>query len=136
MLILSDPEIIKQVTVKDFDHFIDHRSLFPSADEVNDPPLFSRSLIGLKGQKWRNMRSTLSPAFTGSKMRQIFQLIVECGEEMVKCIKAEAEKKKKYVPEIKDLFNRFTNDVIATSAFGIKVFIKCTLATRLFFHNL
>ena len=118
---LSDTEIIKQVTVKDFDHFIDHPSLFEISDDAKDAPVFLRSLFGLKGQKWRNMRSTLSPAFTRSKMRQIFQLVVECGEEMVKCIKEETGKTEKYVPEMKDLFSRFTNDVIATSAFGIKV---------------
>ena len=124
---LSDPEIIKHITVKDFDHFIDHRTFFPTDDDKKDIPMFSRSLIGLKGQKWRNMRSTLSPAFTGSKMRQLFQLIVECGEEMVESVKAETINHKKYVPEMKDLFHRFTNDVIATSAFGIKVLKKFVL---------
>lgn len=34
------------------------------------------------GQKWRDMRGTLSPAFTSSKMRQMFVHVAECGEQM------------------------------------------------------
>lgn len=66
------------------------------------------------------MRATLSPAFTGSKMRQMFQLIVECSEEATAIMLKEASNGQ-YVPEMKDICTRFTNDVIATSAFGIKV---------------
>lgn len=76
----------------------------------------------LRGQRWRDMRTTLSPAFTGSKMRQMFQFVVECSEQTVKILQKECqESTKQYAPEMKDVFTRFTNDVIATSAFGIKV---------------
>lgn len=74
----------------------------------------------LRGQRWRDMRATLSPAFTGSKMKQMFQLVVECSEETIKFLKQESMNKQ-LVPEMKDLFTRFTNDVIATAAFGIEV---------------
>lgn len=86
-------------------------------------PLFGNSLFMLKGQKWRDMRSTLSPAFTGSKTRQMFQLVVDCSEETIKVLQSEAVNSgsKPYVPELKDLFSRCTTDVIATSAFGIQV---------------
>jgi len=36
----------------------------------------------LTGQKWKDMRSTLSPAFTSSKMRNMFVLITECGKQL------------------------------------------------------
>lgn len=92
-------------------------------------PLFGKSLFMLTGQRWRDMRATLSPAFTGSKMRQMFQLIVECSEQATKIIVKEAnESKTPMVRDMKDLFTRFTSDVIATTAFGIKV---CTA----FNHN-
>lgn len=100
-------------------------------------PLFGNSLFMLKGQKWRDMRSTLSPAFTGSKTRQMFQLVVDCSEETIKMLQSEADASgsKPYVPELKDLFSRCTTDVIATSAFGIQVrrkkwyMVFCTQAT-------
>lgn len=117
IIVLKDPEIIKQLAVKDFDSFIDHRVVI---DEKLDS-LFGNSLITLRGQKWRDMRATLSPAFTGSKMRQMFQLISVCGDNLAKYFLKEAEKTDKLEYEMKDIFTRFANDVIATSAFGIQV---------------
>lgn len=78
-MLIRDPEIIKQVGVKDFDHFLDHRV---KIDEVIEP-MFGRNLFSLRGQKWRDMRATLSPAFTGSKMRSMFGLVTECAENLV-----------------------------------------------------
>lgn len=52
IIMMKDPEIIKEVTVKYFDNFTDHSSF--AIDELD--PLFSRNLFGLRGQKWREYR--------------------------------------------------------------------------------
>lgn len=84
--------------------------------------MLGKTLFMLSGQKWRDMRSTLSPAFTGRKMRQMFELVIECAEESTTMLLKESKKSSNpFVPDMKDLFTRFTNDVIATTAFGIKV---------------
>ncbi|XP_023717552.1 cytochrome P450 9e2 isoform X2 [Cryptotermes secundus] len=128
IILLRDPELIKMVTVKDFEHFVDRGVRI--SEEVE--PLFGKGLFSLKGQRWKDMRSTLSPAFTSSKMKNMFVLITECGKQLTdfleKCIndknmtiegcKIEREGNILAV-EMKDLFTRYTNDVIATSAFGI-----------------
>lgn len=80
IVLVNDPELIKQITVKDFDHFIDHRFTI----DPNVEPMFGRNLVSIKGNKWREMRATLSPAFTGSKMRNMFFLVTECAEELIK----------------------------------------------------
>ncbi|CAD7083922.1 unnamed protein product [Hermetia illucens] len=116
-LMIASPEIIKQVTVKDFDSFLNHRFIFNPEDE----PILGNSLFVLKDQKWRDMRTTLSPAFTGSKMRLMFQLMDECGHNARKFLKSEAKGKGPIEMELKDFFTRFTNDVVATCAFGIQV---------------
>ena len=46
-------------------------------------------------QRWREMRNTLSPAFTGSKMRNMFQFFDKCGEQMVEYV----EKQLKNLPD-------------------------------------
>ncbi|KAL1509586.1 hypothetical protein ABEB36_004298 [Hypothenemus hampei] len=44
-LVLKDPELIKQITIKDFDHFTDHRAFVnPKAE-----PLWSNNLFALSG---------------------------------------------------------------------------------------
>lgn len=42
---IRDPQLIRNVLVKDFDHFVDHVSMGdPKAD-----PLFAKNLLSLKG---------------------------------------------------------------------------------------
>jgi cytochrome P450 family 9 len=67
------------------------------------------------------MRTTLSPAFTGSKMRQMYEFVAKVGQQSADTIKDQIEAKGDNVFEFKELATRFTVDVIATSAFGIEV---------------
>ncbi|KAL9703491.1 hypothetical protein quinque_007009 [Culex quinquefasciatus] len=68
----------KKIAVKDFDHFVDHTGMTGASEAVeNSHMLVTNTLVALRGNKWRDMRATLSPAFTGSKMRQMFTLIAE-----------------------------------------------------------
>jgi cytochrome P450 family 9 len=46
-LLIRDPELIKMVTVKDFEHFLDHQA--PISEEAE--PLFGRALFNLKGEQ-------------------------------------------------------------------------------------
>jgi cytochrome P450 family 9 len=129
MYLVRDPELIKYVTVKDFEHFVDLPIFIPEDIE----PILTKGLQALKGQKWKDMRSTLSPAFTSSKMKMIFTLISETSKQLTvhleNCLreqKAAAEDKPMADSadtlslDLKDLFTKFTNDVIATAAFGIQ----------------
>nr|XP_015838170.1 PREDICTED: cytochrome P450 9e2-like [Tribolium castaneum] len=115
MLVLRDPELIKQITVKDFDLFMNHKGFIPPDCE----PLMGKVLILLTDQKWKDMRNTLSPAFTSSKMKYMFGLISESAQRFT----GHFSKKNDNVItiEMKDIFSRFTNDVIANTAFGVEI---------------
>lgn len=112
-----DVEFIRQITIKDFDHFEDHIGFIDSESDT----LFGKSLFMLNGQNWRDMRATLSPAFTGSKMRRMFELVVECADDMTKYLVEDAKQGKSIRWEMKGLFSRYTSDIIASCAFGLKV---------------
>nr|AKZ17700.1 cytochrome P450 monooxygenase CYP9Z62 [Tenebrio molitor] len=113
-LVITDPDLIKQIAVKDFDHFVDH-PVFVSEDV---DPLWGKNLVALTGQGWREMRTTLSPAFTSSKMKYMFSLISQSGEQFVNHFLKKNEDL--ITVEMKDTLTRFTNDVIANTAFGIE----------------
>jgi cytochrome P450 family 9 len=49
-LILKDPELVKQITVKDFDHFVDHNTFL--SEEVD--PLWGKNLFALTGNEISN----------------------------------------------------------------------------------
>ncbi|GBP26430.1 Cytochrome P450 9e2 [Eumeta japonica] len=117
-IIIRDPEVIKLIGVKAFDHFCDHRNFASKSD-----PVFAKSLFGLRGQKWRDMRSTLSPAFTGSKLRGMVPLMQDCSKNLVRYLKTEVCKSEEGYLDVdtKELFTRYANDVIATCAFGLEV---------------
>lgn len=113
VLLIRDPELVKQVTVKDFDVFPDHTRVIP----IDAEPLFSKNLFNmLHDEGWHDMRATLSPTFTASKMRTIFTLMRQCSEQFVNYYKQSEDN---VSVDLKDSFTRFANDVIGTSAFGV-----------------
>ncbi|XP_018354002.1 PREDICTED: cytochrome P450 9e2-like [Trachymyrmex septentrionalis] len=115
IIMLRDPELIKSVTLKHFDMFMDHISF---VDE-NQDPVFGKNLAALRGERWREIRSILSPAFTSSKMKSMYKLMFNCGVDFGSYLAQLSPEER--IMEIKDVFTRFTNDVIATCAFGVKV---------------
>lgn len=112
-LFLRDPELIKQVTIKDFENFVD-RFQFVSADV---DPLWAKSLFLLRGDEWKRMRATLSPSFTSSKMKGMFGLVKECAENFVGFF--EKHRSETESVNLRDAFTRYANDVIASAAFGV-----------------
>ncbi|XP_011704040.1 PREDICTED: cytochrome P450 9e2-like [Wasmannia auropunctata] len=114
-VLLRDPELIRDIMVKDFEYFPDHRSF---VDE-NVEPLFGKNIFSLRGDRWREMRTTLSPSFTASKMKFMFDLISKCSHDFVDYFVDHPEICNAI--ETKGAFRRYTNDVIATAAFGISV---------------
>lgn len=94
---IKDPELVKQLTVKDFDHFTDHRSFVDPESE----PIWGNNLFSLEGnslgaessaileissflgQRWKDMRATLSGSFTSSKIKHMFDVINEAAGKFV-----------------------------------------------------
>ncbi|XP_017078765.2 LOW QUALITY PROTEIN: cytochrome P450 9b2 [Drosophila eugracilis] len=119
MITLNDPELIKKVCVKDFDHFPNHQ-LFISSNER----LLNDMLSVMRDQRWKHMRNTLTPVFTAAKMRNMFTLMNESFAECLqhlKTSKAAVKNEKGFEVDMKVLCNKLSNDIIATTAFGLKV---------------
>ncbi|XP_059057973.1 cytochrome P450 9e2-like [Achroia grisella] len=118
-IMLRDLDLVKKITIKDFEYFLDHRVF---VDDKLDP-FFGRNLFALKGQEWKDMRTTLSPAFTSSKIRLMVPFMNEVGNQMIQALKAKIKDSGvDYIDiESKDLATRYANDVIASCAFGLKV---------------
>ncbi|XP_052740073.1 probable cytochrome P450 9f2 [Bicyclus anynana] len=113
IIMIRDPELTKAITVKDFDHFVNHKEFI--SEEIE--PLFGGSLVMMKGERWHDMRTTLSPAFTGSKMRKMLPFMTEISSNIVRHLKDRINED----IDVEDLIRRYTNDVIASAAFGLQV---------------
>lgn len=113
--VIRDPELINTIAIRNFDNFCDHRNFVD-----DNEPMAGKNLFGLRGDHWREMRKLLSPAFTSSKMKMMFGLMCECAENFTNFIVKESGKIGKTY-NMKDMLCRYTNNVVATCAFGISV---------------
>lgn len=106
--VIRDAELFKQITIKDFDHFEDHLGFVDDSIDT----LWGNILFLMKGEKWRQIRVTLSPTFTGSKMRQMFKLVAECADDVVKHVLLKSEMGATINMEMKDFFSRYTDGFV------------------------
>lgn len=112
--LILDLELLKRVFVKDFANFQD-RGLF--VNEQDDP--LSAHLFAIEGEKWRNLRTKLTPTFTSGKMKMMHGTILSVAERFkVHLQKVTAEQSPEV--ELKELLAQFTTDVIGNTAFGIE----------------
>lgn len=116
VLMLRDAELIKNVMVRDFEHFVDRPSL-----RTRNPPYIQNMLLNLKGQHWKNVRALMTPAFSSGKLKFMENMVNQCGSQMTAFLqKNVGDKGGSAELEMKELFGRFTLDVIATCAFGVQ----------------
>lgn len=113
-ILIRDPEVVRQVFIKDFTTFHD-RGLY--CDEQRDP--LSGHLFSLPGDKWRKMRAKLSPTFTSGKLKAMFSTLIDCGGPLDAFVAKVAAKEGTL--EVRELLAQYTTNIIASVAFGIEV---------------
>ena len=112
-LLITDPEMVKAIFVKDFAHFMDRGT--PLNRKV-DP--LGANLFNLEGEEWKAIRHKLSPTFTSGKMKAMFPLVQACVQELDQYLRAQASDPDNVV-EMFEVLARFTTDVIGSCAFGV-----------------
>lgn len=114
MYVLTDPELIKRLTIKDFDFFVNHNEILSNLDRV-----FGKTLFGMKGQLWKDMRSTLSPIFTSSKMKSMYGLLTNHVQDFLKHFETKTGNGTVDIDAL-EIFSRFTADGISTAVLGFE----------------
>jgi cytochrome P450 family 6 len=114
-LIVNDPEVVQEVMIKEFASFHD-RGLFvdPEVDQL------AAHLFFLGGQKWRDLRVKLSPTFTSGKLKVMYPIIRDCAKTLQDYMVKNTQNVKRFDFDSRDLFARFTTNVISSVAFGIE----------------
>lgn len=113
-LFIREPSWIKSILVKDFNKFQDRVS---STDGHNDA-LGSRNLFRIKNPLWKEMRTKLTPIFSTAKIKNMFPLMTQVGEEFTEYLNEML--KVKNTDNMREACAKFTTDVITSCAFGIQ----------------
>ncbi|XP_037909968.1 probable cytochrome P450 9f2 [Hermetia illucens] len=85
ILVVSDPSLIRQITVTDFDHFMNHGDMF------NSTTIQDLTFAMPKDNKWKSLRTKLLPCFRSENLRFMFYLIEECSLLAIYNLKNETE---------------------------------------------
>ena len=117
VLVIWDTELIKHVFIKDFDHFTDRRNFEMKTGHERD--LVMTEMLSIKnGSDWKSLRAIMTPTFTSGKIKNMFPLVCDKADILVKFSVKQAAKNP-YI-DMKKNFGRFTMDTIASCAFGIE----------------
>ncbi|KAG5669764.1 hypothetical protein PVAND_000058 [Polypedilum vanderplanki] len=111
--IVTDIELVTQITIKDFNSFV-NRGMYVNEE---DEPLTGH-LVSIEDEKWRFLRNKLSPVFTSGKLKAMFNIIKDKGDSLVKAIEDSSKNGKSI--DAKDPASRFTTDIISSTAFGME----------------
>ncbi|XP_069503688.1 cytochrome P450 3A24-like [Ambystoma mexicanum] len=112
ILAIVEPAIIKSVLVKEcYTYFTNRRSL------GLDGPL-KRAITNAKDEQWKRIRAVLSPTFTSGKLKEMFPIMKNFGDVLVKNI----QKKSGQEPmDMKQIFASYSTDVVLSTSFSVNV---------------
>ena len=125
-IIVGDPNLIKQIMVKDFHIFTNRRPV------KTTHPIMSKFLSSLVGEEWKRVRSIVTPTFTSRKMKRIFHTMKDCSIDILDQLEQAATRPDSEI-DLKKLYGDYTMSVIAKCAFATEpnsIFVKN--ATKLF----
>ncbi|KAK9884053.1 hypothetical protein WA026_004990 [Henosepilachna vigintioctopunctata] len=115
VLVLKCPVLIKTMLDKSSVCFNAHRN---DAKETVDP-LWCRNLFVLKGDRWKDMRSFLSPVFCTGNLEELFYGVRIKARSFVRYF--DKMPKQEIDVEFKDACTRITLDIISHMTMGVDV---------------
>lgn len=125
-IMIRDPELVKRILTSDFVYFSERGM---SCDEQKDPS--SVNLFSLGGARWKNLRSTLTPAFSIGQTKNMFSTIADLGLKMQRHLEDIIQVDEKV--ELKSLSARFVVEVLGSTIFGIETDAICNADDPLMF---
>ncbi|XP_077973979.1 cytochrome P450 3A11-like isoform X1 [Styela clava] len=119
LITIHDLEIIRQIYTKEFQNFPDRMSVLVTMNgrEMNQGVVFARN------KEWKRMRSTLTPSFTMSKLKQMFSIVENCTGQTVAVLEGKLKDESgEFIA--RKLFSNLSLDMIVSAALGTRAHIQ------------
>ncbi|XP_034079257.1 thromboxane-A synthase isoform X1 [Gymnodraco acuticeps] len=113
VVVIADPDMLRQVMVRDFSSFPNRMTVRFASKPMTD------CLLMLRNERWKRVRSILTPSFSAAKMKEMVPLINTATDALMTNLEVSAESAEAF--DIHRCFGCFTMDVIASVAFGTQV---------------
>ncbi|XP_029289316.1 thromboxane-A synthase [Cottoperca gobio] len=113
VVVIADPDMLRQVMVRDFSSFPNRMTLRFATKPMTD------CLLMLRNERWKRVRSILTPSFSAAKMKEMVPLINTATDALMSNLNVSAESGEAF--DIHRCFGCFTMDVIASVAFATQV---------------
>lgn len=107
-LLVRDPDLVHKVFVTDFNFFADNDF------EIDENDVLAKNMFAQKGETWKHTRQALSPAFTISKVKAMFDQMKGVGEKLKTYVSNHPEEL-----ELKTLMAKYTSEIVASCGLGI-----------------
>uniref|UniRef100_A0A673HWX8 unspecific monooxygenase n=1 Tax=Sinocyclocheilus rhinocerous TaxID=307959 RepID=A0A673HWX8_9TELE len=111
ILMVTDLEMIKAIMVKEcYSTFTNRR--------VNLAGPFADGITVVKDERWKRIRSSLSPYFTSGRLKEIFPIAVTHADRFIKNMQ---KKDNKQPVKVKEVVAPYSLDVVTSSSFSVDI---------------
>ncbi|EEC06459.1 cytochrome P450, putative [Ixodes scapularis] len=121
ILVIRDPELIKQIFIRNFDSF-PKRQLIQEASGV--VPVNTVKLSRISGDKWRLIRALISTAFKSNKLKQAFPMIEECTDEFLRIMEKDKAAQERGGIDISPAFCRLSLEILLRFTMGARLNVQ------------
>ncbi|CAG2116819.1 unnamed protein product, partial [Medioppia subpectinata] len=137
VLYLTDPDLIRDVLVKDF-HVFNNRRDLRSGDKLTD-----NMIDVLRDDHWKRVRTAMSPTFSSGKLKKMLPMILDCRATLIANLDklcptgSSGDHSTAPVVDMKRVLGAYAMEVVIRVAFGIKVdaMLDHPLVTNRVFHK-
>ncbi|XP_075058814.1 cytochrome P450 3A9-like [Mixophyes fleayi] len=113
VLAILDPVIIKSILVKDcYTNFLNRRNF-----GLNGP--LDSAISVAEDEQWKRIRTVLSPTFTSGRLKEMFQIMKDHSNKLVRNIQVYVDKDETCA--LKDVLGAYSMDVVTSSSFSVNI---------------
>lgn len=114
-LMILDPELVKSVLQSNFSSF--HENALKIDPDLD--PLLANNPFFVYGEKWATARKRLTYAFSSMRLKILLENVKQVCVQFDAYLNEKLNKAPRVEFELKDLFSRFTAQVVSSAGFGL-----------------